>query len=214
MQKMRRHNPMLMHSTKLIPALLCIICAGCASGPADSPAEGPTTTTSSSVMKPVNVDSATTAAFKKAINAMKNGRDDAAIKQFAAITQSHPNLAAASVNIGLIHLKHKRYEEAQKSLLQATTVQPNDPVGQTHLGIAYRHLGKFEEAKQAYDQALKSNPKYSFAHLNAGILYDIYLNDLARALSHYQQYQALTDNKDQTVAKWVVDLTRRVGTKG
>ena len=185
---------------------------GCASGPADDSGAGSTTTSSS--VKAADVDSSTQSAYNKAVNSMKNGRDDSAIKQFQAITRTHPNLAAAFVNIGLIHLKHKRYEKAEKSLLQATTIQPSDPVGQTHLGLVYRHLGKFKQAQQAYDQALKSDPKYSFAHLNAGILYDIYLNNLPRALNHYQQYQALTNNADKKVDKWIIDLQRRVKNKG
>ena len=196
----------------LIPACLLLSLVGCASGPTEeSDGAAPST---SSVIKPADVDSSTKSAYNKAVNAMKNGRDDSAISQFQAITQTHPNLAAAYVNIGLLHLKYKRYEKAEKSLLQATTIQPGDPVGQTHLGLVYRHLGKFKEAKQAYDQALKSDPKYSFAHLNAGILYDIYLNDLARALNHYQQYQALTNNADKTVDKWIIDLQRRVKNNG
>ncbi len=196
-----------------IPACLLASLMGCASGPAEEQS-GTAVSSTSSAIKPADVDSATKSAYNKAVNAMKNGRDDSAISQFQAITQTHPNLAAAFVNIGLLHLKHKRYEKAEKSLLQATTIQPSDPVGQTHLGLAYRHLGKFKEAKQAYDQALKSDPKYSFAHLNAGILYDIYLNDLARALNHYQQYQALTNNADKKVDKWIIDLQRRVKKNG
>ena len=192
--------------------MLMTMLFGCANGPADD--SGSSSSTSSTSMKPVDVDSATAAAFNKAVNAMKNGRDDAAIKQFQAITQTHPNLASAFVNIGLIHLKYKRYEKAEKSLLQATTIQPADPVGQTHLGLVYRHLGKFTEAQQAYEQALKSDPRYSYAHLNAGILNDIYLNNLARALNHYQQYQALTNNADKKVDKWIIDLQRRVKNNG
>ncbi len=205
---------MLKHSINLIPACLLASLIGCAGGPAEQADSGVSTAAASTAIKPADVDSSTKAAYNKAINAMKNGRDDSAIRQFQAITQTHPNLAAAFVNLGLIHLKYKRYEKAEKSLLQATTIQPADPVGQTHLGLVYRHLGKFKEAQQAYDQALKSDPKYSFAHLNAGILYDIYLNDLARALNHYQQYQALTNNADKKVDKWIIDLQRRVKSNG
>ncbi|VAW94575.1 hypothetical protein MNBD_GAMMA21-2974 [hydrothermal vent metagenome] len=196
----------------LISVYILASLLGCASGPAGD--SGASSSTSSTPMKPADVDSSTAAAFNKAVNAMKNGRDDTAMKQFQAIAQTHPDLASAFVNIGLIHLKYKRYEKAEKNLLQATTIQPADPVGQTHLGLVYRHLGKFKEAQQAYDQALKSDPKYSFAHLNAGILYDIYLNNLSRALNHYQQYQALTNNTDKKVDKWIIDLQRRVKNNG
>lgn len=192
--------------TNLIPALFCAVLIGCASG---TGGDAGTTTAA----PPADVDSSTIAAYKKALNALQNGREDAAIAQFSAITQTHPNLAGAYINLGIIYIGKGRYEEAEKQLVQATAVKPNDPIAQTHLGIAYRHLGKFSEARQAYDLALKSDPKYPIAHLNAGILYDIYLNDLSRALNHYQQYQALTNGNDKLVDKWIIDLTRRVKTK-
>lgn len=192
--------------TNLIPALLCSAIIGCASSPGGDTGSGTSA-------PPVDVDSSTQAAYKKALNAMKNGRDDAAITQFSAITQTHPNLAGAFINLGILYISKGRYEDAEKKLLQATMIKPDDAVAQTHLGLTYRHLGKFNEAKQAYDVALKTNPKYSFAHLNAGILYDIYLSDLPRALNHYQQYQALTNGQDKLVDKWIVDLKRRVKAK-
>jgi Flp pilus assembly protein TadD len=181
---------------------------GCASSGGSGPA-GETTTAA----PPVDVDASTLAAYKRAVNAMKDGQTGNAISQFTAITKTHPNLAGPFINLGIIYINKGRYEDAEKNLLQATTIKPTDAVAQTHLGIAYRNLGKFDEAKAAYEAALKSNPKYPFAHLNAGILYDIYLNDLTRALRHYQQYQALTNGQDKTVDKWIVDLERRVNNK-
>ena len=193
--------------TNLLPALICALLIGCASSPGGDGDSG------TKVAIPADVDSSTMAAYKTALNAMQNGRDDTAIAQFSAITQTHPNLAGAFINLGILYINKGRYEDAEKVLLQATTIKPGDAVAQTHLGLTYRHLGKFNEATQAYDVALKSDPKYPFAHLNAGILYDIYLSDLPRALNHYQQYQALTNGKDKLVDKWIVDLERRVKAK-
>lgn len=197
---------MLKRYTNFLPVLICGVLIGCASG---TGGDG-----DASYVPPADVDSSTLSAYNKAVNAMKNGRDEAAIEQFSAIAKTHPNLAGPFINMGLIFISKGRYEEAEKNLLQATTIKPNDAVAQTHLGIASRHLGKFDQARQAYDMALKTNPKYSFAHLNAGILYDIYLSDLNRALNHYQQYQALTNGEDKKVEKWIVDLERRVKSKG
>lgn len=186
----------------LVNGLLLSLLIGCASSPDTPDSAAP-------VSVPVDVDASTNTAYQRAVNAMKNGRDDLAISQFSAITQTHPNLAGPFINLGLIHLKKGEFEKAEKHLVQATTLKPTDAVAQTHLGIAYRQLGKFKQAESAYTEALQSNPKYPFAHLNAGILYDIYLNDLTRALNHYQQYQALTGDSDELVKKWIIDLERR-----
>lgn len=197
---------MLKRYTNFLPTLICCLLIGCASAPetdSGTPVAPP----------PSDVDSSTLAAYNKAVNAMKNGQENTAIEQFSAIAKTHPNLAGPFINLGLIYLGKSRYEDAEKNLLQATTIKPNDAVAQTHLGIASRYLGKFDQAKQAYDMAIRINPGYPIAHLNAGILYDIYLGDLTRALNHYQKYQALTNGKDEAVDKWIVDLERRVKNK-
>jgi len=69
------------------------------------------------------------------------------------------------------------------------------------------------QAKQHYLQALEINAEYANAHLNLGILLDIYLQQWNDALAHYQKYQELTDAKDDTVEKWIVDLQRRIDNK-
>ena len=57
--------------TNIIPALVCSVLIGCASGTGgDSGTE--------TAAPPADVDSSTLAAYKKAVNTMKNGRDDAA----------------------------------------------------------------------------------------------------------------------------------------
>ena len=195
--------------TKALWLIACVgllsLLAACAGTPTQESSEQATTPKLS-----VEVDATTRAAYKKALNAMQNGQDQSAIAQFKAISQSQPNLAAPFTNIGLILIKQKRYEQAEKALLQATTLRPDDAVAQTHLGVAYRHLGKFKEAEAAYTAALKSNPKYPFAHLNAGILYDIYLNEPQRALNHYQQYQSISGSNDKQVENWIIELERRL----
>lgn len=194
----------------LIPVLVCTTLIGCASSGGGIKGEP---SASAAAAPPVDVDASTLAVYKKAIAAMQSGQTDSAISQFTAITKSHPNLAGPFINLGIIYIRREHYEDAEKNLLQATTIKPDDAVAQTHLGIAYRNLGKFDKAKAAYETALKVNPRYPFAHLNAGILYDIYLGDLNRALNHYQQYQSLTNNQDKTVDKWIIDLERRVSNK-
>ena len=69
---------------------------------------------------------------------------------------------------------------------------------------------KFEEARDNYEKALKIDPNYAYAHLNYGILLDLYLGELDNALDHYQTYQKLAPEEDKEVEKWIVDLERRI----
>ena len=75
------------------------------------------------------------------------------------------------------------------------------------LGVSYRHAGKFTKAREAYETALAIDPNYADAHLNLGVLLDLYLGDNTLALVHYERYLAL--GGDAAVGKWVADLKNR-----
>jgi lipoprotein NlpI len=78
------------------------------------------------------------------------------------------------------------------------------------MGVVNRERGDFKSAKQNYQQALKIDTHYAKAHLNLGILADLYLQDYALALDHFEQYQALQKTPDKRVKGWITDLERRV----
>ncbi len=148
--------------------------------------------------------------YAQAINAVKAGRDNEALRLFTGLTRAYPDFAAGYTSTGLIYLKQEKLVAAEQAFNQAITLNPADAVAYNHLGVVLRQRGQFEEARQAYENALRINAAYATAHLNLGILNDLYLQNLATALQHYQHYQALTGDTDQQVAKWIVDLERRV----
>ena len=89
-----------------------------------------------------------------------------------------------------------------------------DAVAHNHLGILERRKGEFEAALTWYRRAIEIDDAYARAHLNLGILYDIYLQDLEKALRQYQTYQALISEEDSQVAGWIVDIERRLKSAG
>lgn len=186
---------------KAIALLTCLGLAACASSPASPGGEK---------AAKVKVDPQAQTEFSQALQALKSGRDDDALRLLTGLTRKYPNLAGPFTNLGLLYIKQDKLKQAKQALLQATTVRPDDAIAYNQLGVVYRKLGKFKQAQQAYEQALKLKPDYAAAHLNLGILYDVYLTDLTHALKHYEKYQALSNHPDKLVAKWIVDLKRRV----
>lgn len=191
---------MLKISTSALALLACFTLASCASGPGGTGGEKP----------PVKVDARAQTEFSQAIQALKEQRDGDALRLLTGLTRKYPNLAGPFTNLGLLYIRQDKLDKAREALLQATTIRPGDAVAFNELGVVYRKLGKFKQAQQAYQQALTLKPDYADAHLNIGILYDVYLNDLPRALAHYEKYQSLSGHPDKLVAKWIIDLKRRV----
>ena len=150
--------------------------------------------------------------YNKAISAAKNGKTKDAIKLLYNITKSYPNFSPAHTNLGLQYLRNKKQAYAEKSLRKAILLNPRDAIAYNHLGVILRQQGKFSASKDMYNKALKSKRDYANAHLNLGILYDMYLYELPQALEHYKSYQEITQNSDKLVSKWIIDLKRRIAT--
>lgn len=167
----------------------------------------------SSASQPVEVPAGAKSTYARAVSAVKAGRDAQAIQLFSGLTRDYPDFAAGYTNLGLLYLKSNKIADAEHVLNQAIMLNPGDAVAYNHLGVVLRQRGEFEQARQAYLNALRINSRYAGAHLNLGILHDIYLHDLGVALQNYQKYQTLTSDADKQVAKWIVDLQRRVNSK-
>ena len=150
------------------------------------------------------------ATYSRAISAVKAGQDKKAIQLFTGLTRDYPDFAASFTNLGLLYLKQEKLTEAEHAFNQAIILNPADAIAYNHLGIVLRQRGQFAQARNAYEKALGINATYASAHLNLGILNDLYLQNLDTALQHYQRYQDLTGDRDKQVAKWIIDLERRV----
>jgi len=101
------------------------------------------------------------------------------------------------------------YQQALESLQQAIRLNPDRAVYYNELGMVSRREGRFDEARSYYAKALALDPNYAYAHLNIGILYDLYLQDTAKAMQHYQRYRELMPSEAGTVTKWIADLQQR-----
>jgi tetratricopeptide (TPR) repeat protein len=197
-----------------LPVLLFLAAftVGCATSPqqtgtVDSTSDS--TPISAPKAKPVKMSGDARSAYERALLSAKAGREQEAMDLFGEMTRNHPGVSLGFTNLGMLQLRAGQYDAAQQSLAEAVRLNPGDAVAQNHLGVALREQGQFKQSETAYLTALKINDSYANAHLNLGILYDLYLQDLGRALQHYDRYQVLTGSQDDTVAKWIVDLERR-----
>lgn len=156
------------------------------------------------------VDSKIAAAYESALSAMRAGKAAQAEKALQQLTEQHPNYSGPQTNLGILYFHQKKLEEAKAAFKASLEINPKNVVSLNHLGIISRGAGKFKEARDYYEKALQIDPDYAYAHLNYGILLELYMGKLSEALEHYKRYQKLTPKEDIEVKKWIVDLGRRV----
>lgn len=201
----------------LIGVLLAALMAGCsapmpvppaappaASAPPPAPAPAPAKPAPDDTAKIVKTQ------FEQAIDFMRAGKDDDAAALFANITKLDSKLASPHTNLGILYYHEGKAQKAEAEFKEALHLDAKDYVAANYLGMLYRTQGRFRDAEAAYNQALAANPDYAYAHLNLAILYDIYLDDLPKALDHYQAYQRISGDSDKRLLGWLADLRRRM----
>ena len=152
-----------------------------------------------------------TQAFERAVTLLSGGDIDASIKEFQKLSDAYPDYAGPQINLGIAYAKRGKLPEAEKALLSATKRGEPNAAAFNQLGIVYRKLGRFKDADAAYSEALRIDPSYALAHLNLGVLCDMYLQQPQRALTELERYLQLATAPDPRVSTWVKELQGRVG---
>lgn len=147
--------------------------------------------------------------YEAALAAMRSEDWLQAELELDQLIADEPGFPGPYVNLALIYEREGRSREAREALEQALAIAPGFPPANNELGRILREQGDFTAAEAAYERALATDPANAIAHLNLGILLDVYLRRPSDALNHYNQYQATRTEPDETVSRWIVDLERR-----
>lgn len=127
-------------------------------------------------------------------------------KNFQQFIQRYPQLPGAYLNLALIDYRQENYEQAEKLLEIALSLNPEQAVAFHIRGLIDQQQGRIKQARDNYLRAIELNPDYMNAHYNLALLYDIYLQEIALAIQHYNQYLNLTTEQDSATREWVNHL--------
>jgi len=144
------------------------------------------------------------------LKAAQKGQSKWAVKLFEQSISEFPKFAPAFTNLGLQQLRLKNRSAAEVNFKKSIEISPVNPVSYNHLGVIARLNGDFDSALTLYKKAIEQNSDYAIAHLNLGILLDLYLYDLEPALEQYEIYQSKLKKKDAKVSKWIIEIKRRI----
>jgi len=154
------------------------------------------------------------AKFVAATKQLNEGKAEQAKRAFKQLVIEVPTLSGPWLKLGDIALAQSDSSRALEYFKQAVYVNPHNYVASSRVARLLREQGDFSGAKSHYEMALKSWPGLVSAHINLGILYDLYLGNKEDALIHYKLAQKLNelDNKplNKRLKIWIIDVSRQL----
>ena len=156
------------------------------------------------------MDEASRRDFDRAVAMMKDQDYGQAIDLLEKVIQQSPGVTAPYIDIAIAYQRVGKPERAEEHIKKALSLFPEHPVASNEYGLLCRKTGRLAEARTVYEKAIARFPEYYPLHRNLGILCDLYLNDPACALEHYEVYSKARP-KDAQVASWIADVRARLG---
>lgn len=158
-----------------------------------------------------SVKSASVESFIQAKRALKASDSGLARSILMELTEKDKKLSGPWVLLGDIELEANSLELAEQHYSRAILINKHNVNAYLRLAKVKRMQGDFAKAKSTYADVLKLWKDFPEAHLNLGVLYDVYLNDKVRAQKHIEAYQFLTGGNNIEVAEWLLEIQERTG---
>ncbi|MDZ7903415.1 MAG: tetratricopeptide repeat protein [Rheinheimera sp.] len=192
----------------LVLASTLTILAGCASKPEDAKVEttAEQAAKADTVAKPVApvlaaLNASQQQAYSNALAAQMAKQWPQALSSWQQLAAQLPNYPGVLYNLALVQLQLNQADDAQKTVQQLLTIYPTAVEALNLSGAIARSQGQFRQAERQYLAAIAVQADHANAHKNLAFLYDLYLDNPAKAREHYERYQALTN--DEQAKAWL-----------
>ncbi len=148
--------------------------------------------------------------FQKGTTLVEQGRFKEAKTVFESLRTDYPHVSVFHNNLGVVYKRLGLLPDAVAAYQQAIKIQSQYPEAYYNLGLALREQGEFDRAEDAYRRALDAAPDFRDATYNLAVLYDLYLNEPEKAITHYEAYLASGGEGRDEVTIWIAALHKRV----
>ncbi|HWV16198.1 MAG TPA: tetratricopeptide repeat protein [Cellvibrio sp.] len=153
------------------------------------------------------------AAYQDALNNIKAGEQDKASNSLKKLTQAHPDFVGGWINLATAYYHSKKMDDAGSALENAKKLNPNLAEVYNLSGLLAVEKGEYQAAEKNYLSAIALKKDYAAAHYNLALVYDVFYQDIAKAITQYEQYLALSGNTDKATISWVNELKAKLKRK-
>ena len=208
---MTRSVDSIVTTVRAFPVLLALVLVGCSSQPARKPVTTPPVIEAPPApAKPLVDKGDPDQRFNEALKLMKDKQAKEAYDAFLKLAKDFPEFSGPLTDLAILQSNAKQRAPAILNFQKALKDNPQNFVAQNWLGTLQREAGDYAAAEAAYRGAIAIKADYAAAHLNLGVLYDVYLKQPQAALVEYREYQRIAGSGKLIVSAWIRDLEDRL----
>lgn len=149
--------------------------------------------------------------FIKVKRAMKVGDHKKAKRVLKELMENDDTISGPYVISGDIARKSGELDQAYTFYQEAIRINPNNINAYIRIAIVERERGNYLVAQNWLAKTLEIWPDFPEAHLNLGVLYDLYINHPINGQKHLEAYHYLTNFKNKEIDQWITELQGRTG---
>lgn len=180
--------------------LIALLFTACATQP------GGTGSTRSAATGTTSLSPADASHYASAVANLQKGQFTEAAQALTGLVKKYPSHADAWLNLAVAQYSLDRLEEASAAIDQARQLQPDSVDVLNVTGLIQVGKGHYKDAETFYTKALSLDQRHAYVHYNMALLYDLYYQDIAKAVPHYEHYLALLGESDEETELLVDDL--------
>lgn len=162
--------------------------------------------TSQIIKKSVSISEKDSLAYVQAVADLEKGNAKVAAISLGKIAEKNPGYLDVWVNLAIANYTVKNIADAQRAIEHADKLQPASADINNIKGLICVESGQYKNAEKNYLNALKLDAKNPNIHYNMALLYDLYYQNIAKAIPYYESYLLLAGQKDEETEAWVQEL--------
>lgn len=145
---------------------------------------------------------------------VSQGLTDKALGYYKEIESMDPSNPLLHYNIGILLYRSGEYEEALEHFDTAVAYGRKDVRTLSARAQVLLKLRRYEDALDAFEELKLMAPKDPLPYRNAGVIYEMYLGDMQKALDNYNAYIDMKGNDAGDVKVWVEVVKARLASGG